>query len=86
MRFVLLVDCHRISIYCAILLLESLWTESREAEFVMLHFIRERQQHVASPDSKAMAFVVCESRVHFDYVIMSLYDGHAVDAHAALDI
>ena len=46
MRFVLLVDCHRIAIYCAILLLESLWTESREAEFVMLHFIRERQQHV----------------------------------------
>ena len=53
---------------------------------MMLHFIRERQQHAASPDSKAMAFVVCESRVHFDYVIMSLYDAHAVDAHAALDI
>ena len=32
----------------ALLLLESLWTESREAELVMLHFIRERQRHAAS--------------------------------------
>ena len=68
------MDCCRISMYCAILLLESLWTESWEAELVMLHFIRERQRHAASesPDSKVKAFVVCESRVHFDYVIRSL--------------
>ena len=54
MRFALLVDCRRISKCYAILLLESLWTESREAELVMLHFIRERQRHAASPDSKVI--------------------------------
>ena len=46
MKFALLVDCRRISMYCAILLLESLWTEFREAELVMLHFMRVRQLHL----------------------------------------